>query len=205
MAFTLTPLPFPPQALAPHMSLRTVTLHHDVHHAGYVAALNKLTEGAEFAGKTLEAIILSTAHDAGKAPVFNNAAQIWNHDFFWAAMKPGGGGKPSGELAGLIERSFGGYDAFHEAFSAAAVKQFGSGWVWLVFEAGKLGIVTTANAINPFASGGSALLGCDIWEHAYYLDFESRRADFVKSFLDHLVNWDFAARNLAKLRAASPE
>ncbi len=198
MTFELPPLPYAMDALEPHMSARTLEFHHDKHHRAYVTALNKLVENTGLASQSLEAIVRTTAKDELKTEIFNNAAQVWNHTFFWHSIKPKGGGEPAGDLARLIEQSFGGNEEFREAFGKAAAKQFGSGWVWLVVDQGKLAVVSTANAINPVALGQTALIACDVWEHAYYLDFQNRRPDFVKTFLDRLVNWEFAAQNLAK-------
>jgi len=196
MAFELPPLPFPKDSLEPHMSARTLEFHHGKHHQTYVTTLNKLVEGSPFASQSLEAIIRATARDESKAAIFNNAAQVWNHTFFWNGMKPKGGGKPGGDLLKRIEQTFGDYDKFKEQFKAAGVGQFGSGWAWLVLDQGKLAITKTPNALNPMVQGQTALLTCDVWEHAYYLDYQNRRADFIGIFLDHLVNWDFAAKNL---------
>ena len=196
MAFALPPLPYPTSALEPHMSAKTLEFHHGKHHKAYVDTLNKLVDGSPLAGKSLEAIIRATATDEAKAAIFNNAAQAWNHTFFWRSMKPKGGGKPNGEMAQAIERSFGGLDKFREKFAAACAGQFGSGWGWLIRDRDTLKIITTPNAHNPLAQGQTALLACDVWEHAYYLDFQNRRPDFVATFLDHLVNWDHAAEAL---------
>jgi len=200
MAFELSRLPFAKDALEPHMSATTLDFHHDKHHRAYVTALNELIKGQPLEHRPLEEIIKTTHRDAAKAAVFNNAAQVWNHSFFWDSLKPRGGGMPTGDLAGAIERDCGGLDKFREAFKAAAVGQFGSGWAWLVAERGRLKILATPNAVNPLAEGQHALLCCDVWEHAYYLDFQNRRPDFVQTFLDHLINWDFAARNLQRAR-----
>jgi Fe-Mn family superoxide dismutase len=200
MAFELPRLPFPKDALEPHMSAQTLDFHHGKHHQAYVTALNALIKGQPFENQPLEQIIKATYKDASKTGVFNNAAQVWNHSFFWDSLKPNGGGMPPGDLAAAIERDCGGLDKFREAFKAAAVGQFGSGWAWLVAEGGRLKILATPNAVNPVAEGQHALLCCDVWEHAYYLDFQNRRPDFVQAFLDHLVNWDFAARNLQRAR-----
>ena len=196
MAFELLALPFAEDALEPYYSARTLSFHHGKHHKAYVDNLNKLIAGTDLESKSLEEIILLAAGDAAKAGIFNNAAQVWNHTFFWHCMKPGGGGKPSGELAARIDAAFGGYDRFVEQFKAAAVGRFGSGWGWLVLEGGELKIVSTPNAETPLAKGQKALLTVDVWEHAYYLDYQNRRPDFVQAFLDHLVNWDFVAENL---------
>jgi superoxide dismutase, Fe-Mn family len=200
MAFTLPPLPYPKEALEPHMSAKTLDFHHGKHHKTYVDTLNKLVAENSLDGKTLEQLITSTHRDEAKAAVFNNAAQVWNHTFFWSCMKPGGGGKPSGDLAKAIDSDLGGYDKFATEFKTAATTQFGSGWAWLVVDAGKLKVIKTPNAVDPVAGGQTALLTCDVWEHAYYLDYQNRRPDFVQAFLDHLVNWEFAAANFAKAR-----
>jgi Fe-Mn family superoxide dismutase len=200
MAFELPPLPYPKDALEPYTSARTLEFHHDKHHQAYVTNLNKALEGSPLAGKSLEELIRATYKDEAKIGVFNNAAQVWNHTFFWNSMKPQGGGAPKGDIARAIERDLGGIDKFEEEFKKAAVGQFGSGWAWLVADKGKLKITKTPNAVNPLALGQTALLACDVWEHAYYLDFQNRRPDFVQAFVDHLINWDFVAQNLAKAR-----
>ncbi|HUY68575.1 MAG TPA: superoxide dismutase [Alphaproteobacteria bacterium] len=198
MPFELPPLPFDKAALEPHMSAKTLDFHHGKHHAAYVNNLNNLTKDSPLGRESLENIIRATAKDDGKAGIFNNAAQVWNHTFFWNGMKPGGGGKPGGDIAKRIEADLGGYDKFAESFKQAAGTQFGSGWAWLVMDGGKLKVTKTANAANPLAQGTTALLTCDVWEHAYYLDYQNRRPDFVAAFLDKLVNWDFVNQNLAK-------
>ncbi len=200
MAFELPPLPYPKNALEPHISERTMDFHYGRHHQAYVTNLNNLVKGSPLEQQSLEEIIKATAKDGSKAGVFNNAAQVWNHTFFWHSMKPQGGGTPSGEIAAAITRDCGGLDKFKEQFKAAAVGQFGSGWAWLVAAGGQLKIVPTPNAVNPLAEGQTALLTCDVWEHAYYLDYQNRRPDFVQTFIDHLINWDFAAQNLAKAK-----
>lgn len=198
MAFELPALPYADDALEPHMSANTFSFHHAKHHNTYVVNLNNLLEGNDLAGSSLEDIMKATAGDAGKAGIFNNAAQVWNHTFFWHSMKPGGGGAPSGDLAAKIDSDLGGMDAFAEAFKAAGATQFGSGWAWLVLNGdGKLEVTKTPNAENPMTGGATPLLTCDVWEHAYYLDYQNRRPDFLAAFLEHLVNWDFAAENLA--------
>ena len=197
MAFELPPLPFDKSSLEPHMSVRTLEFHHGKHHQAYVTALNGLVKDTPLAAKPLEAIIKETAGDAAKAGVFNNAAQIWNHTFFWHSMKPQGGGAPSGDIASAIDGAFGGLDKFKEMFKQAATTQFGSGWAWLVLSRSELRVVKTPNAMCPIVDGEIPLVTCDVWEHAYYLDYQNRRADFVQAFLDNLVNWDFAAANLA--------
>jgi Fe-Mn family superoxide dismutase len=196
MAFQLPPLPYAPTALQPHISEQTLNFHHGKHHQAYVTNLNNLIKDGPKERQPLEALIMESATDAALAGIFNNAAQIWNHSFFWSSMKPAGGGKPTGDLASAIDKSFGGLDKFKEQFKQAAVTQFGSGWAWLVLEKGTLKIAKTANADLPMVHGQKALLTIDVWEHAYYLDYQNRRPDFVQAFLDHLVNWDFVAQNL---------
>jgi Fe-Mn family superoxide dismutase len=196
MAFELPVLPFAEDALEPYYSARTLSFHHGKHHKAYVDNLNKLIAGTELENKTLEEIILIAAGDPAKSGMFNNSAQVWNHTFFWHCMKPGGGGKPSGDLAARIDAAFGSYEKFAEQFKAAAVGRFGSGWGWLVLDGGELKIVSTPNAETPLAKGQKALLTVDVWEHAYYLDYQNRRPDFIQAFLDHLVDWDFVAGNL---------
>ena len=198
MAFELPALPYVKNALEPHMSANTFDFHHGKHHNTYVVNLNKLLEGSPLGGKSLEDIITATAGDASKAGMFNNAAQVWNHTFFWNSMSPNGGGAPTGDLAAKIDEAFGSLDGFKEKFKEAGATQFGSGWAWLVVgDGGKLEIVKTPNAENPMTQGKTPLLTCDVWEHAYYLDYQNRRPDFLAAFLDNLVNWDFAAENLA--------
>jgi len=197
MAFELPALPYAPTALEPHMSAKTFEFHHGKHHQAYVTNLNNLIKDTPMASQSLEDIVKASAGDAAKAGIFNNAAQVWNHTFFWNSMKPNGGGAPTGDLAAKIDSTFGSLASFKEQFKAAAVGQFGSGWAWLVVEKGELKIVKTANADSPIAHGQTPLLTVDVWEHAYYLDFQNRRPDFVQTFLDNLVNWDFAAANLA--------
>ena len=196
-AFTLPPLSYAQNALEPYISARTMGIHYGKHHQTYADNLNKLAAGAPWAGQSLEKIILDTAGVPDQAPVFNNAAQAWNHSFFWKSLKPGGGGKPSGKLLEQIEKTFGSFDEFKAAFAAAGLAQFGSGWVWLVQDdKGVLRIVKTANADTPAAHGQTPLLTCDVWEHAYYLDYQNRRKDFLQAFLEHLANWDFAASQM---------
>jgi Fe-Mn family superoxide dismutase len=186
-------LPYAQDALAPYVSAKTMSFHYGKHHQAYVDNLNKLIAGTAWAGQPLEKIIRGTAGAADTAAIFNNAAQVWNHTFFWQSMKAGGGGKPTGDLLKQIEKTFQSFDEFKKAFLTAALAQFGSGWVWLVQEGGTLKIIKTANADTPAAHGQTALLACDVWEHAYYLDYQNRRKDFVEAFLNHLANWEFAA------------
>lgn len=196
MPFSLPALPYAPTALEPHMSAKTFEFHHGKHHQAYITKLNELVAGTELEKASLEDIIMQSAGKADKAPLFNNAAQHWNHTFFWKSMKPNGGGKPTGELAAKIDADFGSYEKFVEAFKTAATTQFGSGWAWLVVDAnGKLAVTKTGNADLPMAHGQKALLTVDVWEHAYYIDYQNRRPDFVSTFLDKLANWEFAAEN----------
>ena len=198
MAFELPALPYEKNALEPHMSANTFDFHHGKHHNTYIVNLNGMLDGSDLADASLENIIKATAGDPAKAGMFNNAAQVWNHTFFWNSMKPNGGGAPTGELAAKIDSDLGGFDAFKDAFKAAGATQFGSGWAWLVVgDGGKLEVVKTPNAETPLTQGKTPLLTCDVWEHAYYLDYQNRRPDFLASFLDNLANWDFAAENLA--------
>ena len=195
--FELPALPYADTALEPAMSAKTFSFHYGKHHKAYVDNLNKLVaEDAALAELPLEELIRKSAGDAARRSLFNNAAQVWNHTFFWNSMRPSGGGAPRGRIAEQIEASFGGYDAFKTAFAEAAKTQFGSGWAWLVEDGGKLGVVQTANADTPLAHGQRALLTIDVWEHAYYLDYQNRRPDYVAAFLDKLVNWEFAEQNL---------
>jgi superoxide dismutase, Fe-Mn family len=193
MAIGLPDLPYPYDSLAPHMSKDTLRYHHDKHHRGYVDKLNDLLAGTKLTGRSLEEIILETAGDAGRENIFNNAAQCWNHTFFWNCMAPDGSDSPNGELARQIDNDLGGLDSFLKDFQTAAVKQFGSGWAWLVLDGGRLKITTTPNAVPPIIHGQLPLLTCDVWEHAYYLDYQNRRAKFVETFLKKLVNWTFVA------------
>jgi Fe-Mn family superoxide dismutase len=197
MAHQLPALPYGLDALEPHISRSTLEFHHGKHHAAYVTNLNNLVAGTDLEGKSLDETITAVAGDASKAGVFNNAAQVWNHTFYWQGMKPGGGGAPTGALAARIDADFGSFDAFKEQFKTAGATQFGSGWAWLVLDNGVLKITKTGNADLPLAHGQKALLTMDVWEHAYYLDYQNRRPDYISTFLDKLVNWDFVAANLA--------
>ena len=196
--FTLPPLPYPDTALEPVMSANTISFHYGKHHKTYVDNLNNLAKGTEFENATLESVVNATAGKADKAPLFNNAAQIWNHTFYWHSLKHNGGGKPSGRLAQMIDAAFGSYDEFRKQFSATTVSQFGSGWGWLVVDGDALKVVKTGNAEVPFTKGQKPLLTIDVWEHAYYLDHQNKRAAYVDAVIDKLLNWDFAAENLAK-------
>ena len=196
MPITLPNLPFAIDALEPHISARTFEFHHGKHHKAYVDNTNKLIEGTALADQGLEEIIESAAADAAKKGLFNNAAQVWNHSFFWKCLKPNGGGRPTGKIAAQIDKELGGYEKFVADFKNAGVTQFGSGWAWLCLKNGKLAIVQSANAETPIVSGATPLLVVDVWEHAYYLDYQNRRPDFLQAFLDHLINWDFVNSNL---------
>lgn len=198
MAFELPALPYAKDALAPHISAETLDFHHGKHHNTYVTTLNTLVKDSPLAGKTLEEIIKDSAGDPAKTAIFNNSAQIWNHTFYWHSMKPGGGGKPTGAIAEKIDSDLGGYDKFVEQFKTAGATQFGSGWAWLVVEGGKLKVTKTPNAETPLTTGAVPLLTMDVWEHAYYIDFRNARPKYMETFLDHLVNWDFANENLKK-------
>lgn len=197
MSFTLPELPYAPNALEPHISANTLGFHHGKHHQAYVTNLNNLIEGTELASQTLEEIILAVAGDASKAGIFNNAAQVWNHTFYWHSMKPNGGGEPTGAIAAKIKEVFGDFEAFLKEFKTAGATQFGSGWAWLVLEGDTLKITKTPNADTPLAHGQKAILTVDVWEHAYYLDYQNRRPDYLETFFKHLVNWDFANANLS--------
>jgi len=189
--FTLPPLPYAPDALAPHMSKETFEYHHGKHHQAYVTNLNNLVPGTEFAGLSLEDIVRKSS-----GPIFNNAAQVWNHTFFWSCMKPAGGGEPQGALAAAINTKWGSYAAFKEAFTKSAVGNFGSGWTWLVKKSdGSVDIVNTSNAATPLTTTDKPLLTIDVWEHAYYVDYRNARPKFVETFLSSLVNWSFAEAN----------
>lgn len=191
MEHKLPPLPYAMDALAPSISKETFEFHYGKHHQTYVTNLNNLIKGTEFENLDLEAIVKKSS-----GGVFNNSAQVWNHTFFWNSMKPGGGGKPAGLLAAAIDKKWGSFDAFKEAFSKSAVGNFGSGWTWLVKKAdGSVDIVNTSNAATPLTTADKALLTIDVWEHAYYIDYRNARAKFVETFLNALANWDFAAKN----------
>lgn len=197
MAYELPALPYDYDALSPFITAKTLEFHHDKHHAAYVTNYNNLVKDTPLADKSLEAVIKEVYGDATKAGIFNNGAQAWNHTFYWNSLKPGGGGTPSGALAEKINADFGSYDQFKEAFKTAATTQFGSGWAWLVLDNGTLKVTKTGNAENPIALGQTPLLTLDVWEHAYYLDYQNKRPDYINDFLSSLVNWDFVAANLA--------
>jgi len=194
--FTLPPLPYGENALEPVISAKTIGFHYGKHHRGYMDNLNKLIAGTVYADMPLEDIIRRTAGQADKTAVFNNAAQFWNHTFYWQSLTPGGGGEPPAALKKKMLDAFGSVDACKKELAGTAVSQFGSGWGWLVLDGGKLNVVKTGNADVPFTSGMKPLLTIDVWEHAYYLDYQNRRTDYVKAVLDRLVNWEFALRNM---------
>jgi Fe-Mn family superoxide dismutase len=202
MSIQLPDLPYAADALEPHVSARTLGFHHGKHHKTYVDKLNAAIAGSDYEGKTLEAII-AASHRAGDTGVFNNAAQAWNHTFLWNSMSPTGGGEPAGALAEAINSRFGDLAAFREKFKAAALGQFGSGWTWLVRNGGVLDIVSTGNAETPLTDDLTPLLTLDVWEHAYYLDYQNKRDAYIDAFLENLVNWDFAAQNYEAGRAAA--
>jgi Fe-Mn family superoxide dismutase len=194
--FTLAKLPYAENALEPVISSKTISFHYGKHHAAYVAKLNELVAGTDYEQMSLEDIVKKSAKSEKDKAIFNNAGQVWNHDFYWHSMNPKGG-EPSGKIKDAIQSSFGGLKEFKEAFAKAAVAQFGSGWAWLIKgKDGKLAIKTTSNADTPLAHGETALLTADVWEHAYYLDYQNKRPDHVNAWLDKLANWSFAEKNL---------
>jgi superoxide dismutase, Fe-Mn family len=192
MAFELPPLPYAQDALAPHISAETLEYHYGKHHQTYVTNLNKLVDGTDLADASLEDVIMKS-----EGGVFNNSAQVWNHSFYWASMSPDGGGAPSGEVADAVNSAFGSYDTFKEKFAEAATTQFGSGWAWLVDSGSGLEIMKTSNADLPMKHGAKALLTIDVWEHAYYIDYRNARPNYISTFIDELLNWDFVAANMA--------
>jgi Fe-Mn family superoxide dismutase len=193
---TLPELPFAKDALAPVISANTLEFHYGKHHKAYVDNLGKLIAGTDLAEADLETIIRKTVGDPAKAGIFNNAAQVWNHSFYWKCLKAGGGGTPSGKVASMIAASFGSYEKFAEEFKNAGVTQFGSGWAWLVLDGGVLKITKTANADTPIAHGVKPILTLDVWEHAYYLDYQNRRPDYLAALIGKLINWDFVNANI---------
>jgi len=196
MAILLPELPYGKDALAPTISANTLDFHYGKHHRAYVDNLNKLIAGTDLEKKSLEEIIMISAKDSAKAGIFNNAAQIWNHSFYWKSLKAKGGGEPPAALKQKMEASFGSVDACKKEFTAAAATQFGSGWAWLVLDGSNLKIIKTGNADTPLTKNMKPLLTMDVWEHAYYLDYQNRRADYISAVLDKLINWGFAADNL---------
>lgn len=195
MAFTLPPLPYARDALAPHISENTLNFHYGKHHQAYVDNLNKLVAGTPMESMSLEDVVRES-HGKNQG-VFNNSGQVWNHTFYWNSMSPKGGGAPTGEIAEKIKEDFGGFDEFKKAFSEAGATQFGSGWAWLVLKNGKLAVTKTANAETPLTEAGvTPLMTMDVWEHAYYLDFQNARPKYIETWLNTLANWDFASANL---------
>ena len=197
--FSPAPLPYPDDALAPVVSAKTISYHYGKHHSGYANTLNTLVAGTKYEGQTLEAVI-SAARDAGDSAVFNNAAQVWNHDFYWGSLAPAGqGGEPSEALLGAVNAAFGSLDACRKALADAAVKRFGSGWAWLVLKDGRLSVESTANAETPAGRPGvKPILVVDVWEHAYYLDWQNARAAYVNAVVEKLLNWKAASERFAK-------
>ncbi|TCD48421.1 superoxide dismutase [Chlorobium sp. N1] len=200
MAYQQPALPWAENALEPHISAKTIGFHYGKHHAAYVTNFNNLVGGTEMDSMTIEEVIAATAADASKAGVFNNGAQAWNHSFYWNCLSPDGGGKPAGELLLAIEKDFGGYDKFREELKNAAATQFGSGWAWLVLDGETLKVVKTANAETPMTKGLKPILTIDVWEHAYYLDYQNRRPDYTAALIDNLLNWKFAEENYKAAR-----
>jgi Fe-Mn family superoxide dismutase len=198
LPLTLPALPWAENALEPVISAKTISFHYGKHHKTYVETANKLIVGTELADLPLDQIVRATAGKADRVGIFNNAAQAWNHDFYWKSLKPKGGGEPPSALKAKMDSAFGGVDACKKELANAAVQQFGSGWAWLVLDGDKLKIVKTGNAETPIAQGLKPLLTIDVWEHAYYLDYQNKRIDYVNALIDKLANWEFAAQNLAK-------
>ncbi|MEB3310696.1 MAG: superoxide dismutase [Snowella sp.] len=197
MAYELPALPYDYTALEPYISKSTLEFHHDKHHAAYVNNYNGLVKDSPLDSQPIEDVIKAVAGDASKAGIFNNAAQAWNHSFYWNCMKSGGGGTPTGALADKINADFGSFENLVQELKTAGATQFGSGWAWLVLDSGTLKVTKTGNAENPMTTGATPLLTIDVWEHAYYLDYQNRRPDYISDFLTKLVNWDFVAANLA--------
>lgn len=196
--FTLPALPWDESALAPHISAQTIGVHYGKHHKTYVDNINRLKQGTDLAESSLEEIVKATFGKAERKAMFNNAAQAWNHSFYWKSLSPKGGGRPTGKLKDRVEADFGSLEKLKEALAGAATSQFGSGWAWVVLDAGKLKVTQTGNADTPLATGQTPLLTLDVWEHAYYLDYQNRRADYVTACLDKLLNWEFALENFDK-------
>jgi Fe-Mn family superoxide dismutase len=196
MSFELPSLPYANDALAPYMSAETLDFHHGKHHQTYITNLNNLLKDNELQGASLEDIVVKSSKDTSMAGIFNNAGQHWNHILFWQCMKPNGGGSIPSELEARLNSDFGSVDQFKEAFIQAGTTQFGSGWAWLAIDNGKLVVTKSANASNPLVDGMKPILGCDVWEHSYYIDYRNKRPDYLKAFLDSLVNWEFVASQL---------
>jgi len=195
MAYSQPALPYADNALAPHISADTIGFHYGKHHATYIKKYNDMVAGTPHDDQNIEDVIVATANNPEKAGLFNNGAQAWNHSFYWNSLSPNGGGKPSGEIAGKIDTDFGSYDAFKKELASAAATQFGSGWAWLALDNGQLKVVKTANAQTPLTNGMVPILTIDVWEHAYYLDYQNRRPDYVAAVIGELLNWDFASQN----------
>ena len=196
MTFELPSLPYASDALAPYMSSETLDFHHGKHHQTYVTNLNNLVKDSDMQDASLEDVVIKCSKDASMAGIFNNAGQYWNHILFWQCMKPNGGGAIPSELENRINSDFGSVDQFKEAFVQAGTTQFGSGWAWLAIDNGKLVVTKSANASNPLVEGLKPILGCDVWEHSYYIDYRNKRPDYLKAFLDNLVNWEFVSSQL---------
>ena len=196
MTFELPSLPYASDALAPYMSSETLDFHHGKHHQTYVTNLNNLVKDTDMQDSSLEEIVVKSSKDPSMAGIFNNAGQHWNHILFWQCMKPNGGGSIPSELESRITSDLGGIDQFKEAFIQAGITQFGSGWAWLAIDNGKLDVTTSPNASNPLVDGMKPILGCDVWEHSYYIDYRNKRPDYLKAFLDSMVNWEFVASQL---------
>ena len=196
MTFELPSLPYASDALAPYMSAETLDFHHGKHHQTYVTNLNNLVKDSDMQDASLEDIVIKSSKDASMAGIFNNAGQHWNHILFWQCMKPNGGGAMPSELENRISSDFGSVDQFKEAFVQAGTTQFGSGWAWLAIDNGKLVVTKSANASNPLVEGMKPILGCDVWEHSYYIDYRNKRPDYLKAFLDNMVNWEFVSSQL---------
>ena len=196
MTFELPSLPYANDALAPYMSSETLDFHHGKHHQTYVTNLNNLIKDTDMKDSSLEEIVVKSSKDSSMAGIFNNAGQHWNHILFWQCMKPNGGGSMPSELQSRITSDLGGIDQFKEAFIQAGTTQFGSGWAWLAIDNGKLVVTKSPNASNPLVDGMKPILGCDVWEHSYYIDYRNKRPDYLKAFLDSLVNWEFVASQL---------
>ena len=196
MTFELPSLPYANDALAPYMSSETLDFHHGKHHQTYVTNLNNLVKDTDMKDSSLEEIVVKSSKDSSMAGIFNNAGQHWNHILFWQCMKPNGGGSMPSELESRITSDLGGIDQFKEAFIQAGTTQFGSGWAWLAIDNGKLVVTKSPNASNPLVEGMKPILGCDVWEHSYYIDYRNKRPDYLKAFLDSLVNWEFVASQL---------
>ena len=196
MTFELPSLPYASDALAPYMSSETLDFHHGKHHQTYVTNLNNLVKDTDMQDSSLEEIVVKSSKDPSMAGIFNNAGQHWNHILFWQCMKPNGGGSIPSELESRITSDFGGIDQFKEAFIQAGITQFGSGWAWLAIDNGKLVVTKSPNASNPLVDGMKPILGCDVWEHSYYIDYRNKRPDYLKAFLDSMVNWEFVASQL---------